>query len=115
MTFNSVLFKQKCVTYITSCCICYIRELHPIKSLFILFINSFDKLQMHILDNITMTLKGNLLAISKLRTVCVYHRNVKNNKLRSMMTLNTMYYKVNTFFNENEKVILICKLSNTII
>ena len=81
----------------------------------LLFINSFDKLQMHILDNITMTLKGNLLAISKLRTVCVYHRNCKNNKLRSMMTLNTMYYKVNTFFNEIEKVILICKLSNTII
>ena len=103
MTFNSVLFKQKCVTYITSCCICYIRKLHPIKSLFFLFINSFDKLQMHILDNITMTLKGNLLAITKLRTVCVYHRNCKNNKLRSMMTLNTIYYKVNIFLMKLKK------------
>ena len=88
---------------------------YTLYSINFLFINSFDKLQMHIFDNITMTLKGNLLAISKQRTVCVYHRNCKNNKLRSMMTLNTMYYKVNTFCNEIEKVILICKLSNTII
>ena len=54
-----VLFEQKCATYITSCYICYICELHPFKLLISFLILSFDKLLMCILDHNSMTLKGN--------------------------------------------------------
>ena len=52
---------------------------------------------MHILDRNTMTLNGNKLANSKRQIACVYHRNCKSYKLRSIMTLNKMYCKVKTF------------------
>ena len=53
---KSVLFEQKCVTYIALCYICYIRELHPIESSISFLILSFDKLLMRILDNNSMVL-----------------------------------------------------------
>ena len=61
---------------------------------------------MHILDQNTMTLKGNKLANSKLQIACVYNIKCKSNKLQSMMTLNNMFYKVNTFSLKLNKVIL---------
>ena len=106
MTFKSVLFKEKCVIYITSCYICYICKLHPLKSLISLLIHSSDKLLMHIFDHNTMTQIGNHLVNSKLQIDCVYHRNCKSYKLLRMMTLNKMYYKVKDFFIVIEQGIL---------
>ena len=78
MASKSVLFEQKCATYITSGYICYICELHPFKSLISFLILSFDKLLMRILDHNTMTLKGNELAKSKRQVAFFYHRNCKS-------------------------------------
>ena len=39
---KSALFGQKCVTYITSCYICYMCELHPIQIIDFFLILSFD-------------------------------------------------------------------------
>ena len=52
------------------------------------------------------------ISVSLILRSYVYHRNCKSYKLLSMMTPNKIYFYL---FIEIEKVILICKSSNTII
>ena len=61
-----------------------------------------------------MSLKGNLLIISKLQTACFDHKNFRSYKLLNMTTPKKTLCTVRTFSFKNETCNPIYKLLNTI-
>ena len=61
-----------------------------------------------------MSLKDNLLTISKLQTPCFYHKNLRSYKLLNMTTPNKTLCTVKTFSFKSKASNPICKLLNTV-
>ena len=72
-------------------------QLHPIKLLIFCYIVSFYKLLHGYFRLKNMSLKDNLLIISKLKTACFYHKNFRRYKLLNMTTPTKTLCTVRTF------------------
>ena len=69
---------------------------------------------MDILDLNNMSLKDNLLIISKQQTTCLYHKNFRSYKRLNMATHNKTLCTIRTFSFKKKAFNPICKLLNTI-